>query len=80
MIWLLTWGILQDLQIYTQGLAGHGPLPLCNRLVYGIHGPTFLAGKTIVYQCEELYDQGTLFTASSRSKKAIKNMCHLHED
>ncbi len=50
------------------------------RLVYGIHGPTFLAGKTMVYQCEELYDQGRLFTASSNSKKAIKNMCHLLED
>lgn len=54
MIWLLTWEILQDLQIYTWDLAGHGPEPLCNRLVYGIHGPPFLAGKTIVYQCEEL--------------------------
>jgi hypothetical protein len=80
MIWLLTWEILQDLQIYTWDLAGHGPEPLCNRLVYGIHGPPFLAGKPIVYQCEELCDQGRLFTASSSSKKAIKNMCHLLED
>jgi hypothetical protein len=77
MIWLVTWEILQDLQIYTWVLAGHGPEPLCNRLVYGIHGPTFLAGKTIVYQYEELYDQGRLLKASSSSKKAIKNMWHL---
>jgi hypothetical protein len=80
MIWLLTWEILQDLQMYTWDLDGHGPEPLCNRLVYGIHGPTFLAGKTMVYQCEELYDQGRLFTASSNSKKAIKNMRHILED
>jgi hypothetical protein len=80
MIWLLTWGILQGLQIYTWDLAGHGPEPLCNRLVYRIHGPTFLAGKAFVYQCEELYDQGRLFTASSSIKKAIKNMCRLLKD